>query len=60
MRFLTIVLKNTVRRPLRSLLTVIAIAIAVGSVVSLVGIASGFEETFLSLYKNKILIFNFI
>ena len=52
MRFLTIVLKNTVRRPLRSILTVIAIAIAVGSVVSLVGIASGFEETFLSLYKN--------
>src|SRR4051794_39745620 len=52
MRFLFIVLKNTVRRPLRSLLTVIAIAIAVGSVVSLVGIASGFEETFLSLYKG--------
>jgi putative ABC transport system permease protein len=52
MRFLFIVLKNTVRRPLRSLLTIIAIAIAVGSVVSLVGIASGFEETFLTLYKN--------
>jgi putative ABC transport system permease protein len=52
MQFLTVVLKNTIRRPLRSTLTVIAIAIAVGSVVSLVGIASGFEETFLSLYKN--------
>lgn len=52
MRFLLIVLKNTIRRPLRSILTVIAIAIAVGSVVSLVGIASGFEETFLSLYKS--------
>jgi putative ABC transport system permease protein len=52
MRFLMIVLKNTVRRPLRSVLTVIAIAIAVGSVVSLVGIASGFEETFMSLYKS--------
>ena len=53
MRFLMIVLKNTVRRPLRSTLTVFAIAIAVGSVVALVGIASGFEETFLSLYKGS-------
>jgi putative ABC transport system permease protein len=52
MRFLIVVLKNTIRRPLRSILTVFAIAIAVGSVVSLVGIASGFEESFLTLYKG--------
>ena len=52
MWFLTIVFKNTIRRPLRSTLTVVAIAIAVGAVVALVGIASGFEETFLSLYKG--------
>lgn len=52
MHFLTIVFKNTVRRPLRSALTVIAIAVAVGTVDALVGVASGFEKTFLSLYKG--------
>jgi putative ABC transport system permease protein len=52
MHFLTIVFKNTIRRPLRSALTVIAIAVAVGTVDALVGVASGFERTFLSLYKS--------
>jgi putative ABC transport system permease protein len=52
MHFLTIVFKNTIRRPLRSALTVIAIAVAVGTVDALVGVASGFEKTFLSLYKG--------
>jgi putative ABC transport system permease protein len=33
-------------------LTVIAIAVAVGTVDALVGVASGFEKTFLSLYKG--------
>src|SRR5204863_7327553 len=46
------VLKNLARRPLRSLLTVFAIAIAIGSVVSLVGVATGFERTFLQLYEG--------
>jgi len=52
MHFLTIVVKNTIRRPLRSALTVIAIAVAVGTVDALVGVAAGFERTFLSLYKG--------
>jgi len=52
MHFLTIVFKNTIRRPLRSALTVIAIAVAVGTVDALVGVASGFERTFLNLYKG--------
>jgi putative ABC transport system permease protein len=52
MHFLTIVFKNTIRRPLRSALTVIAIAVAVGTVDALVGVAAGFEKTFLSLYKG--------
>ena len=52
MHFLTIVFKNTIRRPLRSALTVIAIAVAVGTVDALVGVAAGFERTFLSLYKG--------
>jgi putative ABC transport system permease protein len=52
MWFSTFVLKNLARRPLRSLLTVFAIAIAIGSVVSLVGVATGFERTFLQLYEG--------
>lgn len=52
MRFSTFVLKNLTRRPLRSLLTVFAIATAIGAAVSLVGVAHGFEQTFLSLYRN--------
>ena len=52
MWFSTIVLKNSIRRPLRSALTIIAIATAIGAVVSLVGVASGFERTFLDHYKG--------
>jgi putative ABC transport system permease protein len=52
MWFTTIVVKNSIRRPLRSALTIIAIATAIGAVVSLVGVASGFERTFLDLYKG--------
>jgi len=52
MRFTTFVLKNLTRRPLRSLLTILALAVAIGSVVSLVGISHGFEQTFLGLYQS--------
>ena len=52
MWFTAIVIKNSIRRPLRSVLTIIAIATAIGAVVALVGIASGFERTFLELYKG--------
>jgi putative ABC transport system permease protein len=53
MWFGTLIYKNIVRRPARSALTVVAIAIAIGSVVSLVGIASGFENTFRKIYEGK-------
>jgi putative ABC transport system permease protein len=53
MWFGTLILKNIVRRPVRSILTVVAIAIAIGSVVSLVGIANGFEATFYKIYDRK-------
>jgi putative ABC transport system permease protein len=52
MWFLTFVVKNVLRRPLRSLLTVTAIAIAIGCVVALVGVATGFERAFLQLYEK--------
>ncbi len=55
MWFSTFVIKNLMRRPIRSVLTVMAIAIAIGSVVALVGIATGFEQTFLQIYEtNKV------
>jgi putative ABC transport system permease protein len=52
MWFTTFVLRNLMRRPLRSLLTAFAVAIAIGAVIALVGIANGFEQTFLTLYAN--------
>lgn len=50
MWFTTFLLKNLRRRPLRSILTIIAVALGVGAVVSLVGIAIGFKASFLKLY----------
>jgi putative ABC transport system permease protein len=52
MRFYTFVLKNVVRRRVRSSLTVIGMAVAVGAVVALVGISSGFERSFLAIYQR--------
>jgi putative ABC transport system permease protein len=53
MRFSTFVVKNIVRRRMRSSLTVIGIAVAVGAVVALVGISLGFEQSFLKLYEKQ-------
>ncbi len=53
MRFSTFVVKNIVRRRVRSTLTVIGVAVAVGAVVALVGIAFGFEQSFLNLYRKQ-------
>lgn len=52
MWFSTFILKNVTRRPLRSLLTIAAIAIAIGSVVAFFGISDGFERSFLNLYAQ--------
>lgn len=53
MWFLTFVLKNLFRRPLRSALTVIAVAIAIGALISLVGVANGFESSFVNIYEKE-------
>jgi putative ABC transport system permease protein len=53
MRFYSFVLKNVVRRRVRSSLTVIGMAVAVGSVVALVGISRGFEHSFLDIYQRQ-------
>lgn len=52
MWFSTFVIKNISRRPLRAMLTVVAIAIAIGSVEAFVGIASSFERSFLAHFED--------
>ncbi len=53
MRRLTIAWKNLRRRPARSLLTITGLAVAVATVVSLVGVAESFESSFLALYTRR-------
>jgi putative ABC transport system permease protein len=52
MHFLTMTFRNVMRRPLRSGLTLVAVALAVCAVVSLVGIANGFKSTFMDFYQG--------
>lgn len=53
MRFLSFVFRSVMRRRVRSALTVIGIAVAVGSVVALVGISRESERSFLSIYERQ-------
>lgn len=53
MSFPMLVLKNLLRRPFRSLLTILGLSVALGAVVSLVGISSGFERSFLEVYSSR-------
>jgi putative ABC transport system permease protein len=53
MRFTTIAWRNLLRRPTRTLLTVAGLGVAVAAVVALVGIADGFERSFLDLYHDR-------
>ncbi len=53
MYFFTFLLKNLLRRPARSMLTIVGLAVAVAAVVSLVGVATGFENSFLEVYSSR-------
>lgn len=53
MRFLSFVFRSVMRRRVRSALTVMGIAVAVGSVVALVGISRESERSFLSIYERQ-------
>ncbi len=53
MRFYSFILKNVIRRRVRSSLTVIGMAVAVGAVVALVGISSSSVASFLSIYQQQ-------
>jgi putative ABC transport system permease protein len=53
MRLTTVVLRNILRRPARSALTVAGVAIAVAAVVALVGISRGFERSLRMVYESR-------
>src|SRR3954454_7580184 len=53
MAFTTIILKNLRRRGVRTVLTVLGLGIGIAAVVSLLGIAWGFEDSFMKLYSAK-------
>jgi putative ABC transport system permease protein len=53
MYFATFLLKNLVRRKARSLLTILGIAVAIGTVVTLRGVSYGFERTFRVNFEHR-------
>lgn len=53
MYFWTIAFKNLFRRKIRSILTCLGIAVAIGAVVALVGIANGFERGFVEVFEVR-------
>src|SRR5436853_7611502 len=53
MRMWQIAQKNLWRRPIRSVLTAAALAIAVAAVVALVGVSESLESSFLDLYLQQ-------
>ena len=53
MRFITLVAKNVIHRPVRTVLTTVGLAIAISAVVILVGISWNFERSFMAIYQSK-------
>jgi putative ABC transport system permease protein len=53
MYFFTFLLKNLLRRPARTMLTIVGLAVAVGAVVSLVGVSRGFKDSFMKVYESR-------
>lgn len=53
MQFLAFIWRNLLRRPVRSLLTIVGLSVAVAAVVSLVGISDGFSRQFQELYEHR-------
>ncbi len=53
MRLTTLVLRNIFRRRARSILTITGVAVAVGAMVAVVGIARGLQQSMLSLFQDR-------
>jgi len=52
-RFITLIAKNVLHRPVRTVLTTVGLAIAIAAVIILVGISWNFENSFLTIYRTK-------
>jgi putative ABC transport system permease protein len=52
MRFISLIYKNLARRRFRTVLTLLAFATAIAAVVSLLGIAKGFTQSFADVYES--------
>ena len=53
MRFISLIGKNVLHRPVRTILTTLGLAIAIAAVTILVGISWNFERSFMTLYNSK-------
>ncbi|HTQ39062.1 MAG TPA: ABC transporter permease [Pirellulales bacterium] len=53
MYFFSFLFKNLLRRPARTMLTIVGLAVAVGAVVSLVGVSTGFKNSFMKVYETR-------
>jgi putative ABC transport system permease protein len=53
LRFITLIGKNVLNRPVRTALTAMGLSVAIAAVVILVGISWNFELSFLAIYRSK-------
>lgn len=53
MRFTTLIARNLLRRGARTLLTIVGLAVGISAVVAMLGIAWGFERSFLAINEAK-------
>ena len=52
-RFSSLIAKNVLHRPVRTVLTTVGLAVAISAVIILVGISWNFENSFLAIYSTK-------
>jgi putative ABC transport system permease protein len=52
-RFISLIAKNVLHRPVRTVLTTVGLAIAIAAVIILVGISWNFQSSFLAIYRSK-------
>ena len=52
-RFITLIAKNVLHRPVRTILTTVGLAVAISAVVILVGISWNFQQSFMAIYQTK-------
>jgi putative ABC transport system permease protein len=53
MRFTTLIARNVLNRPMRTVLTALGMSVAIAAVIILVGISWNFERSFLQIYRSK-------